>query len=156
MIISNISLNISGSNIPNITLDNNFCDRSLPPVQFNECFQNGHNISLEVPLSKHYPDLSVTLSFDPEDASGIVMCPVNSQTLQTCTDRLLDPDVSAVMEGPIPGTFNVQVGVFTSIEVKFRLPRNVRDRRNLCTFSDNKVGALFEEYNFRFYRVCHV
>ena len=109
-----------------------------------------------MPLSKYYPDQTLTLNFDPQDSSRIVMCPVNSQALQTCANRLQDPDVSAVIEGANPGTFQVQVGLFTSIEVKFRLTRNVRDRRNLCSFSDNKVGALFEEYNFRFYRVCHV
>ena len=95
------------------------------------------------------------------------MCPVvNSRSLTYCDASHQDPDISAVMEsgtGILESSrtsYQVHVGTFRSIQVKFRrIKRFVRGdpnqaRRNLCNLSDNKIGAVFEEFNLNFYRTC--
>ena len=95
------------------------------------------------------------------------MCTVaNSRSLTYCDASHQDPDLSAVTESGIgnselPGTsYHVHVGTFRSIQVKFRrIKRFIRGdqnqaRRNLCNLSDNKIGAVFEEFNLKFYQTC--
>lgn len=146
-------------------MDHRFCDRSSPSNQLQDCFQGvGYNTSLEIPISRHFRDPFVTLVFSPPN-ENFVMCPLDSDNLYNCESAHQDPDLSAVTELPDPGTFQVHLGLFSSIQVKFRLmkryPRNSGDtgqaRRNLCSLSsDNKLGEPVKEFNLRFYRVCTV
>ena len=158
-----------GTGSGNITIDNRFCDRSTPSNQLNECIHGlGYNTSLTIPISRHFRDSFVNLVFqEPTEISGIAMCTVaNSRSLTYCDASHQDPDLSAVTESGIgnsesPGTsYHVHVGTFRSIQVKFRrIKRFIRGdqnqaRRNLCNLSDNKIGAVFEEFNLKFYRTC--
>ena len=159
----NDSLSFSGPNAGNVSLDYRYCDRSSPQNQLHDCFQNtGFNTSYEIPISRHFGDPFVNLVFSNLESNYIVMCPIDSGNLYNCEDSHLDPDLSAVTESTSePGSYKVHVGLLSSIQVKFRaIKRFVRDpahaRRNLCSLSDNKLGALFEEYKLRFYRLCHV
>ena len=123
----------------------------------------GYNTSLTIPISRHFRDPYVNLVFqEPTENSGIVMCSVDSRSLTYCDQATHeDPDLSAVTESGISDTnsYHVHVGIFRSIQVRFRMiKRFVRDpmqaRRNLCRLSDNKLGAIYEEFNLRFYRSC--
>ena len=107
-------------------------------------------------MSRHFRETSVRIVFSPSD--NVVMCPVDTRRLYGCNTSYQDPDLSAVTEDIEPGIYQIHVGIFSSIQVKFRMiKRNViRDRRNMCNLSDNKLGTMFEEVNMRFYRVCHV
>ena len=44
--------------------------------------------------------------------------------------------------------------VFWSIHIKRFVRDLMQARRNLCRLSDNKLGAIYEEFNLRFYRSC--
>ena len=148
----------------NISLDNRFCDRDVPSNRLNDCVQGlGYNTSLTIPISRHFRDPYVNLVFqEPTENSGIVMCSVDSRSLTYCDQAHEDPDLSAVTESGISdnnNSYHVHVGIFRSIHVRFRMiKRFVRDpmqaRRNLCRLSDNKLGAIYEEFNLRFYRSC--
>ena len=148
----------------NISLDNRFCDRDVPSNRLNDCVQGlGYNTSLTIPISRHFRDPYVNLVFqEPTENSGIVMCSIDPRSLTYCDQAHEDPDLSAVTESGISdnnNSYHVHVGIFRSIHVRFRMiKRFVRDpmqaRRNLCRLSDNKLGAIYEEFNLRFYRSC--
>ena len=99
---------------------------------------------------------------EPTENSGIVMCSINPRSLTYCDQAHEESDLSAVTESGISdnnNSYHVHVGIFHSIHVRFRMiKRFVRDplqaRRNLCRLSDNKLGAIYEEFNLRFYRSC--
>ena len=93
------------------------------------------------------------------------MCLINPRSLTYCDQAHEESDLSAVTESGISDTnnsYHVHVGIFRSVHVRFRMiKRFVRDpmqsmhaRRNLCRLPDNKLGAIFEEFNLRFYRSC--
>ena len=148
----------------NISLDNRFCDRDVPSNRLNDCVQGlGYNTSLTIPISRHFRDPYVNLVFqEPTESSGIVMCSINPRSLTYCDQAHEESDLSAVTESGISdnnNSYHVHVGIFRSIHVRFRMiKRFVRDplqaRRNLCRLSDNKLGAIYEEFNLRFYRSC--
>ena len=83
-----------------------------------------------------------------------------------CDASHQDQDLLAVTEFGIGNTeslgtsYHVHVGTFHSIQAKFqRIKRFIRGdqnqaRKNLCNLSDNKIGAVFEEFNLKFYRTC--
>ena len=154
----------TGTPSGNISLDNRFCDRDVTSNRLNDCVQGlGYNTSLTIPISRHFRDPYVNLVFqEPTENSGIVMCTVDSRSLTYCDQAHEDTDLSAVTESGISDTnnsYHVHVGIFRSIHVKFRMiKRFARDpmqaRRNLCRLSDNKLGAIYEEINLRFYRSC--
>jgi hypothetical protein len=99
---------------------------------------------------------------EPTESSGIVMCSINPRSLTYCDQAHEESDLSAVTESGISDTnnsYHVHVGIFRSIHVRFRMiKRFVRDPlqacRNLCWLSDNKLGAIYEEFNLKFYRSC--
>ena len=144
---------VSGTSIGNVTLDHRFCDRSLPALSVarNDCFQ-GHNTSLAIPISRHFSDQYVVLVFNPAD--NVVMCPVDTPS-QCHSHNNPDPDLSTISELE-PGKFQINVGLFSSIQVKFRLTKSVRDTTQRCSLSGDELGNLFDEVNLRFYRVCNV
>jgi len=161
---SRVQMSLTGTPNGNISLDNRFCDRDVPSNRLNDCVQGlGYNTSLTIPISRHFRDPYVNLVFqEPTENSGVVMCSVDSRSLTYCDQAHEDPDLSAVTESGISDTnnsYHVHVGIFRSIQVRFRMiKRFVRDpmqaRRNLCRLSDNKLGAIYEEFNLRFYRSC--
>ena len=150
---------ITGTSSGNITLDSRFCDRSNHPNQINDCAQGlGFNTSLEIPISKHFSDPAIMLIFTSVDAN-VVMCPLVTDILSQCNEYSQEPDFPAVSRGPAPNTFEILVGNYQNIQVKFRMAKNLvrgpaQNVRNLCGQSDNKLGASFEEFNLRFYRTC--
>jgi len=161
---SRVQMSLTGTPNGNISLDNRFCDRDVPSNRLNDCVQGlGYNTSLTIPISRHFRDPYVNLVFqEPTESSGIVMCSINPRSLTYCDQAHEESDLSAVTESGISdnnNSYHVHVGIFRSIHVRFRMiKRFVRDplqaRRNLCRLSDNKLGAIYEEFNLRFYRSC--
>jgi len=164
---SRYHLVLTGNSIGNITLNNRFCDRSIPTNQLNDCLQGiGFNTSMHIPLSKRYKDPLVTLNIKStsENTHGnVVICqtPMDSQITSSgnrCTIQE-QPDSLAVTEGTDHGQFHIHISQFQSIQVKFRQDLRLRpgeSRRSVCALSDSKLGTLFQEFHVKFYRICQV
>jgi len=164
---SRYHLVLTGSSIGNITLNNRFCDRSVPTNQLNDCLQGiGFNTSMNIPLSKHYKDPLVTLNIKStsENTHGnVVICPTPMDSSITSSGNRCaiqeQPDSLAITEGTDHGQFHIHISQFQSIQVKFRQDLRLRpseSRRSVCALSDSKLGTLFQEFHVKFYRFCQV
>ena len=159
-------LSLTNTSSGTITLDHQFCDRATTTNQLNDCLQGfGFNTSLEIPLSRHFKDQTVNLNIQSsENTHGIIMCPVDSNIMNRCNRSPQSTQSIPATENPREhGSFHINVGLFRSIYVKFRqdlrrptVRESIQNRRNICSLSDSKLGILFQEFNVRFYRLCHV
>lgn len=139
----------------NFTLNNTFCD--CHSANYKTCrqkFQKLFNISLEIPISRHFSEDTVKIIFDVADFNGTFeICNVNESLSMYCHDSKNEVNNGPIMVNSVqPGKFEVPVRSRQVLALTLRYSQ-VRTQ-NLCNYYPSSIGTAFKEYNFRFYRVC--
>ncbi|XP_067213805.1 myelin regulatory factor-like protein isoform X4 [Linepithema humile] len=134
----------------NTSLDHRYCSPSSPDTP--------NNISCIVPLSKHMPDMHLTLHFVgmPWYWQIVTQCPVLSspgidETI-VCSWNYALPQQAQYIENNQPGdqTFSLDVAHYLRKTLKYRIP-TMQPQENICK---SKHGVDYLEFTLHFYRDC--
>ncbi|XP_035723280.1 myelin regulatory factor-like protein isoform X7 [Vespa mandarinia] len=136
----------------NVSLDQRYCTAASPNTP--------NNISCIIPLSKHMPDMHLTLHFlgMPWFWQTVQQCPVSSTSIDetmVCgwTYTLQQQQTQYIENNNQPGdqSFPLDVAHYLRKTLKFRVP-TVQPQENICK---NQHGVDYLEFTLHFYRDCN-
>ena len=114
------------------------------------------NASMSVPLSRHFSDRTISITFPDNVAPRVAICS-SENTGYRCPPTENNWHEASFIGAGAAGLFTVDVSQSQAIAIRLRhILDSSLNVQTVCGVPINKVGIMFKEYNLRFYRICEM